>query len=95
MAEHTSNDNDFAGDHGRLRGPDAHGQAAMLLVESLMHGLIARSIISVADAVEIVGVATEVKEEVAADLGDSPATMEKSLTLLAAIRTSLAIDLPG
>lgn len=40
-----------------LPEPDAHGQAEMLLVESLIHGLIARSVISVADAVEIVEIA--------------------------------------
>ena len=95
MADPTSNDNDGARADGRLRGPDAHGQAAMLLVESLIHGLVARSLISVADAVEIVGIAAEVKEEVAADLGDSAATMKKSLTILGAIRTSLNNDLPG
>lgn len=39
---------------------DAHGQAALLLVESLVHGLIARSVISVTEAVEIVDVAAEV-----------------------------------
>ncbi|MHB8285207.1 MAG: hypothetical protein ACYDD1_11075 [Caulobacteraceae bacterium] len=94
MAETTSNDNDASRDNGRLRGPDAHGQAAMLLVESLIHGLVARSVISVADAVEIVGIAGEVKEEIAEDLGDSPATMRKSLTILAAIGNSLAHDLP-
>ena len=95
MAEHTFNDNDVARDDGRLRGPDAHGQAAILLVESLLHGLVARSVISVADAVEIISVASEVKEAVAADMGDSPATMKKALTVLGAIRASLAMDLPG
>ncbi len=94
MAEHTSNDNDMRQDAGHLRGPDAHGQAAMLLVESLLHGLVARSVISIADAVEIVAVAAEVKKEVAADMGDSPATMKKSLSILGAIRASLALDLP-
>lgn len=95
MAEHSSNDNDRGHDAGRLRGPDAHGQAAMLLVESLIHGLVARSVISIADAVEIVGVAAEVKEEVAAEMGDSPATMERSLAILGAVGASLAIDRPG
>lgn len=90
MDEKTSNDNERT----RLRGPDAHGQAAMLLVESLIHGLIARSVISAADALEIVGVAAEVKVEVAAELGDSPATMQKSLNLLTAISASLTHDIP-
>ncbi len=78
----------------RPESPDAHGQAAMLLVESLIHGLIARSVLSVAEAVEIVDVAAEVKREIAADLGDSPATMRKSLSLLRAISASLKLDIP-
>ena len=93
MTSDISNDNNaqLAAAH---RGPDAHGQAAMLLVESLIHGLIARSVINVVDAVEIVDTAAEVKEEVAASLGDSPATLRKSLTLLSAISRSLRVDLP-
>ena len=95
MDDRTRNDNDVERPDERPHGPDAHGQAAMLLVESLIHGLIARSIISVDDAVEIVGVAADVKEEIAGELGDSPVTKEKSLTILNAIRDSLSIDLPG
>lgn len=95
MTKHTFDDKDVSSGDESLRGPDAHGQAAMLLVESLIHGLIARSVISVEDAVEIVDVATQVKEEVAADMGDSPATMQKSLTILGAIRSSLSYDLRG
>lgn len=83
-----SNDND----HAPLRGPDAHGQAAMLLVESLIHGLIARSVISVGDAIEIVEVAADVKHEIADEMGDSPATLRKSLGLLTAITASLTND---
>lgn len=75
-----------------VHGPDAHGQAALLLVESLIHGLLARSLISVADAVEIVEVASEVKVEVAVDLGDSPANLRRSLSLLTAISDSLRRD---
>jgi nucleoside-diphosphate-sugar epimerase len=95
MVEQTFNDNEIARADGPRRDPDAHGQAAMLLVESLIHGLIARSFISTEDAIEIISVAAEVKEEVAYDLGDSPATMRKSLTILESIRGSLSNDLPG
>ncbi|MEQ1955977.1 hypothetical protein [Mesorhizobium sp. CN2-181] len=94
MTTEIFNDNNAPKADMELRGPDAHGQAAMLLVESLVHGLIARKVISVADAVEIVETATEVKVEVAAEWGDSPATMLRSLHLLGAIRTSLARDIP-
>lgn len=80
---------------GQMPKPDAYGQAAMLLVESLIHGLIANSVISVADAVEIVGTAADVQEDIAADCEDAPASMGKSLTILGAIRTSLSNDLPN
>jgi hypothetical protein len=94
MADLISNDNNSEGaDPERSGGPDAHGQAAMLLVESLIHGLIARAVISVADAVEIVGVAAEVKEEIGPELGDTPATLQKSITLLTAISASLGHDI--
>ncbi len=89
------NDNHSAQPGRGVPEPDAHGQAAMLLVESLIHGLIARSVISVADAAEIVDVATEVKLEIGADLGDSPEAMKRSLMLLSSIGTSLNNDLPG
>lgn len=71
------------------REPDAHGQAALLLVESLIHDLIGRAVITVEEAIEIVEVAAEVKAEVAAELGDSPATMLHSLALLESIGRSL------
>ena len=86
-----TNDNHLETDAPR-REPDAHGQAALLLVESLIHDLVARAVISVDEAIEIVEVAAEVKAEVAADLGDSPATMRHSLALLEAIGRSLRGD---
>ena len=87
------NDNHLSPD-SKGHVPDVHGQAAILLAESMLHGLIARKVISVADAVEIVEVAAEVKEEVAADMGDTPSTMRQSLALLGSIRLSLKNDLP-
>jgi hypothetical protein len=93
MAEMISNDNEAGPALARAREPDAHGQAAFLLTESLLHGLIARDVITVNDAVEIVEVAAEVKEAIAADLGESPATMRRSLALLGSIRSSLSNDL--
>lgn len=87
-----TNDNHPAGGAATRREPDAHGQAAMLLVESLIHGLIARSVISVEEAVEIVEMAAEVKAEVAAELGDSAATLHRSLGLLESISLSLKGD---
>lgn len=93
MDDRTSNDNDAARAYARMPEPDAYGQAAMFLTESLIHGLIARKVITVADAVEIVGAAAEVKEEVGEELGESPVTLQRSLVLLDSISRSLANDL--
>ncbi len=93
MTSETSNDN-TSSDNGA--GPsDAHGQAAILLVESLIHGLIARQVISVVDAVEIVNIAAEVKADLAAELSEPVATLRKSLDVLDAISKSLGHDVPG
>ncbi len=73
--------------------PDAHGQAAILLLESLIHGLVDRNVLSTADAVEIVGVAAEVKTEVAEEMGDTPTSMDRSLSILRLISVSLKSDL--
>jgi hypothetical protein len=77
----------------RLAEPDPYGQSALLLVESLIHGLVARSILTLDEAVDVVTVALDVKDEIAADLGDSQYTKDKSMELLAAIRASLSNDL--
>jgi hypothetical protein len=91
MTEKT-NDNDAAPIEARRHEPDPHGQAAMLLVESLIHGLVSRSVISLEEAVEIVEIAAEVKAEIAIDLGDSPEALRRSLTLLESISSSLRRD---
>lgn len=75
------------------QGADAHGQAAMLLVESLIHGLIEKRLLSVAEAVEIVDVATEVKIEGGAELGEQPETLRASINLLQNISASLRYDI--
>jgi hypothetical protein len=95
MTEQTSNDNVDARDQLFPQEPDAHGQAAVLLVESLLHGLVARSLITVADAIEIVEVAADVKEVIADDVGESPATKRASLSILGSIRLSLTNDVRG
>lgn len=88
MTDSFSNDNQ-ASVAAVERGPDAYGQAALFLVESVLHGLIEQSVFSVAKAVELVNIAAEVKSDVGADLGDSPATLRRSLALLEAISSSL------
>jgi hypothetical protein len=79
---------------GAFPEPDAHGQAALLLAESMLHMLVERSIISVADAVAVVQTAAEVKVQVAAELGESKERMQASIDLLFRISDSFATDLP-
>lgn len=94
MSDEFSNDNaEFAGPTA-AREPDAHGQAALFLVESLIHVLIERSVISVASAADAIETAIEVKHDIGLQLGDSPATLAKSLKLLEAISASIQRDLP-
>lgn len=90
MDKPTNDNNAF---NGALLESDAHGQAALLLVESLIHGLIARQVIRVEDAVDIISIAVETAEESAGDPENSHAAMQKSLTMLKAISRSLSHDL--
>ena len=68
--------------------PDAHGLAALLLVESLIHGLAARSIISVAEAVSITEIAVNAPHP-------PPPSMQRATTLSTSLMASLEIDLPS
>ena len=70
----------------------AHGRAALLLVESLIHGLANRSVITVAEAIEIIEVAAEVEDELARAEGHDEAEIE-ARSLLAPISKSLGVDL--
>jgi hypothetical protein len=94
MIKHSSNDND-AGRARRIPDPDHDplAQPAILLIESLIHGLVTRSIISVADALQITDLASKALSAAVHDGSDSPATMEQSLATLGAIRESFALDL--
>ena len=72
--------------------PDAHGQAALMLAESILHALIDTSTISIDGALAIVRVAQEAKAEMAKAAAESRARMEQSLALLDQIAISLATD---
>ena len=72
--------------------PDAHGQAALMLVESVLHKLVEMSVFSTAQAVEAVQSAAEIKVEAAVEAGESSGRMIASLVLLDKIRASLASD---
>jgi hypothetical protein len=70
---------------------DAHGEAALTLVESLIHALVARSSLSLIEALDIVQVAIDVQIEISHDRGDDPAILP-SVRFLQAISSSLKID---
>jgi hypothetical protein len=72
--------------------PDAHGQAALLLAESLVHMLVDQRILSLNQAIEVIQIAAEVKSEVAAAAGESKARMNESLALLANMSNSFESD---
>lgn len=63
-----------------------------MLVESLIHTLAARSIVPLADAIETVTVAIDARIDIVVDRGDADDTADRAVSLLAAIRSSLAID---
>ncbi len=88
----STNDNEGPRPVFRVDEPDPHGQAAILLVESLIHALVARSVISMEDAIEVVTVALDAKIEIAHEFGCRDDTMDKSVALLARIRQSLSND---
>lgn len=68
---------------------DPHGQAALLLVESLIHVLRERSILSFADAIDLVETAASVQADVTAEADGAAPVMRQSLMLLESIADSL------
>jgi len=72
-----------------LHQVDGHGRAALVLVESLIHGLAERSLLSVNEAIEIMEVALEAQVELADDARPPSRSMEHAAALLAALVVSL------
>lgn len=89
-----TNDNGPSAAGERLHGIEPHGEAALLLSECLLHGLIDNSILSVSQAVDIVDSAFEVRQELADEHGPTSASVRHSLAMLTQIRNSLSRDLP-
>ena len=86
-----TNDNDSAM-QGVTSPTDPHGHAALLLVESLIHGLCENSTISADEAVEITERAVNVQSEQAEAADGAGAPLWRSHALLSAIASSLKID---
>jgi hypothetical protein len=74
--------------------PDAHGQAALLLTESLIHMLVENKGLTNTQAVDVVHTAAVVKVEVAEAAGESKARMLESLALLSRMEDSFQADEP-
>ncbi len=71
--------------------PDAHGQAALLLSESILHALVETNALSADEAMSVIQTTCEVKVEVAQRAGESNTRMEESLGLLRAIHASFSM----
>lgn len=69
--------------------PDAHGQAALVLTESILHALVETRTMTAAQALGVVRSAEEIKTEVATLSGESETRMHESLELLKRIGLSL------
>ncbi len=72
--------------------PDAQGQAALLLTESLIHTLVDKRVLTAADAAATVESAAEVKVEVANEAGESKGRMRESLAFLSRMAGSFGVD---
>lgn len=72
--------------------PDAHGQAALLLAESILHALVETQTLTIDTALSVIKTTCEVKREVAENTGESDGRMQESLALLEAIASSFAVD---
>ncbi|MBW6526477.1 hypothetical protein KZ813_06450 [Sphingomonas sp. RHCKR7] len=70
------------------------GEAALLLIESLLHGLIARAVLSTEEAIKIVEIAADARRELADDRIDDLSLSERSIGALMAIASSLRTDMP-
>lgn len=74
---------------------DSHGQAALLLVESLIHGLCENEALSAEEAVAITERAVDVQHDHAVAADGAGAPMWRSHELLSRIASSLRSDEGG
>ena len=88
MSNKTSTDtSSFGRDHDPI--PESQGQAALLLVESLMHSLLDNGALTKAQAIEALESAYEVKEESMEDGKEPVRVARRSLKLLDDMRVSI------
>lgn len=87
-----TNDNHSAGQESPLSASDAHGKAALLLVESLIHGLCENTVLSAEAAVEVAERAVDVQFDQAEAADGAGAPLWRSHALLSFIAASLRTD---
>ena len=90
-----TNDNDPAMPGATPSQSDPHGQAALLLVESLIHGLCENSTLSAGAAFDIAERAVDVQSEQAEAADGAGASLWRSHALLSSISASLRSDVDG
>ncbi|WP_174285770.1 hypothetical protein [Sphingomonas bacterium] len=88
----TTNDNDPTTRNSLQPSGDPHGLAALLLVESLIHGLCETSTLSTGEAVDIVERAVSVQFDQAEEANGDATSLWRSHGLLSSIAASLATD---
>ena len=86
--ETSSEDSSFSTDTHPL--PDAQGQAALLLIESLIHSLLDNGALTKDQALEALDSAAEVKEESVGERKEAAKTLRKSLSILTNMRLSIS-----
>jgi hypothetical protein len=69
--------------------PGAQGQAALLLVESLIHSLLDNGALTKYQAIEAIENALQVKEDSADELKEPSKTLRRSVTLLTNMQNSI------
>ena len=89
---HRANDNLAVGVSPPAGEPDAHGQAALILAETMLHALVDMKTMTTQQALDIVSSAEEIKTEVAGMSGESETRMQESLELLKRIGISIERD---
>lgn len=80
-------DSSFGADRDPV--PQAQGQAALLLLESLIHALLDNGTLTKVQAIRAIDTALEVKRDSAVEAKEPPATLNKSLMLLNNMKRSL------
>ena len=87
------NDNEPGAPANKPPSLEAHGQAALTLVESLIHGLITKCVLTSEESLDIVTTAEDAQADHAADVEGTKQAPTKSESLLARIAASLRTDL--